>query len=241
MKKIFASGSCRLLETINDGRTQISPLHSMYNNFRGENFLGKLHNVKQHIQFLKYIKNEIDIPENILQDFLTSYSSDIKLWEKFPFCTCEDPRLLPMKLWNIQYNFETCDVYIFEICSIKIYEKDTYQVQSELVNENISYKIQTKEELINDLKILIGMVPKNKTIIFQSHFRPNIIYNDESKKIEHREIIFESLKEISNQYSNVIIYDPSEIIKTDISYFDGQTHFTKKGFEKNFISLINKI
>ena len=71
---IFASGSCRLLSTIGNGRGKLSPIHSMFYNFRGINFLGKLHNIKQHIQFIQFINDEITIPESILSTFLTSYS-----------------------------------------------------------------------------------------------------------------------------------------------------------------------
>ena len=58
--KIFSSGSCRILETINNYHDKIVPIHSkLIHYFNGSNFLGKLHNTKQHIQFIKYIKNEI--------------------------------------------------------------------------------------------------------------------------------------------------------------------------------------
>ena len=45
----------------------------MFYNFKGINFLGKLHNTKQHIQFIKFIKGEIELPNNILECFLTSF------------------------------------------------------------------------------------------------------------------------------------------------------------------------
>ena len=73
MIKVFSSGSCRLLTTINNGYEKIEPIHSMFHNFIGINFLGKLHNTKQHIQFIKYINDKIEIPKNILKSFLTSY------------------------------------------------------------------------------------------------------------------------------------------------------------------------
>ena len=47
--KVFGSGSCRLLTTIHNGRGKIEPIHSMFHNFVGINFLGKQHNTKQHI------------------------------------------------------------------------------------------------------------------------------------------------------------------------------------------------
>ena len=66
MMKIFVSGSCRLVTTINNGYDKVIPIHSMFHNYAGVNFLGKLHNTKQHIQFIKFIKDEITIPNNIL-------------------------------------------------------------------------------------------------------------------------------------------------------------------------------
>ena len=41
----------------------------MFYNFTGINFLGKLHNTKQHIQFIKFIKDEITLPDDILKNF----------------------------------------------------------------------------------------------------------------------------------------------------------------------------
>jgi len=67
--KVFSSGSCRLLISMGDGRNKIEPIHSLFYNFVGVNFLGKLHNSKQHIQFIKYILGEISIPSNILPAF----------------------------------------------------------------------------------------------------------------------------------------------------------------------------
>jgi len=77
MIKIFCSGSCRLLTTINTGYNKLCPIHSMYYNYTGTNFLGKLHNTKQHIQFIKFIKDEITIPDDILPKFLTTYNLNI--------------------------------------------------------------------------------------------------------------------------------------------------------------------
>ena len=70
--KIFASGSCRLVTTINNGRGKVIPIHSLFTNFAGVNFLGKLHNTKQHIQFIKFIKDEITLPNDILSKFLVN-------------------------------------------------------------------------------------------------------------------------------------------------------------------------
>lgn len=57
--KVFCSGSCRVLISIGDGRNKIDPMHSLFYNFVGVNFLGKLHNSKQNLQFIKYILGDI--------------------------------------------------------------------------------------------------------------------------------------------------------------------------------------
>jgi len=69
----------------------------MFHNFVGINFLGKLHNTKQHIQFIKFIKDEIILSDDILSKFLRSYGG----WGG-DFSSCEDKRLLPLKMDNIK-------------------------------------------------------------------------------------------------------------------------------------------
>ena len=63
MYKIFISGSCRLLSSFGyEYNNKVYALNSMDHNFIGNNFMGKLHDIEQHIQFIKYLKNEITIP-----------------------------------------------------------------------------------------------------------------------------------------------------------------------------------
>jgi len=228
MIKIFSSGSCRLLTTINNGYDKIEPIHSMFHNFVGINFLGKLHNIKQHIQFIKFIKDEINLPENILSLFLTSYGKYNGSDEEI-----EDKQLNPIKKENIKNKFNDCDYYIFEICSLKLYEKDGYQVQYELTDD---YKciIQSEEDLYSDLILLCNLIPKNKKIIFQVHFRPNIIYNKHNKMIFKREVIYNTIQKFCNQNNNCFLYDPSFILRENNLLFDGDVHFTKNGNIKSF-------
>lgn len=47
----------------------------MIEHYYGVNFLGKLHNIKQHIQFIKWINDSIEIPNHILSMFLTSFNT----------------------------------------------------------------------------------------------------------------------------------------------------------------------
>ena len=189
--------------TINNGYDKVYPIHSMFHNFVGINFLGKLHNIKQHIQFIKFINDEITIPNEILSKFLTSYSH---------LEHCEDKSLLPLKKNNIKNQFNECDWYIFEICSLKLYYNNGFQVQFELTDK-YNFRLQTEEELLEDLKVIRKLIPSNKKILFQVHFRPNIIFNDTTKTTEKREIIFNTINKFCKNNENTYIYDPSILLK----------------------------
>jgi len=227
--KIFSSGSCRLVTTINNGYDKVIPIHSMFYDFVGINFLGKLHNTKQHIQFIKYIKDEIILPDDILTKFLTLYGH---------FGTCEDKPLLPLKKDNIKNQFNECEWYLFEICSLKLYKNNGFEVQFELTTE-YDYILQTEEELLEDLEVIRQLIPLNKKILFQVHFRPNIIYNDSNKTIEQREIIYNVINKFCEKNENTFIYDPSILIQTNHSLFDGESHFTSNGHIESFNYIYN--
>jgi hypothetical protein len=223
--KIFSSGSCRLLTTINNGYDKVVPIHSMFHTFVGVNFLGKLHNTKQHIQFIKFIKDEITLPNDILSKFLTSYSNIDG--------SCQDKSLLPLFKENIKNQFYECEWYLFEICSLKLYKNNIFDVQFELTNE-YNYILQSEEELLEDLYTIRQAIPFNKKILFQVHFRPNIIYSDTNKTIEKREIIYNLINKFCEKNENTFLYDPSILIKTNNSLFDGDTHFTHNGHIESF-------
>lgn len=225
--KIFCSGSCRLLTAINTGYDKVTPIHSMFRNFTGNNFMGKLHNTKQHIQFIKFIKNKIIIPPEILPKFLTSYN------ESSCNCKCEDFSLIPSKIENIQKDFDNCEWYLFEICSLKLYRYKGFEVQFEHTDEYETI-IQSESELLYDLKEIRNMIPKNKKILFQVHFRPNIIYNNENQKIDKRETIYNVIKQFCEMEDNTYMYDPSIIIRDCHGLYDGDTHFHQPGHEASF-------
>jgi len=122
---IFASGSCRLLTSIETRAIGHDLLHSLKRNFIGANFLGKYHNTKQHIQFIEWLLYKKELPMDICERFFTvnnDMSRNIK-----------DNINYLKKREIIRNKFEQCDVFIFEICSIKVYECDGYQVQHELM------------------------------------------------------------------------------------------------------------
>jgi hypothetical protein len=229
-KYVFTSGSYRLLYVIKDGFKKLIPIHSMIGHYYGINFLGKLHNTKQHIQFINWIKDNINIPENILPLFLTSFNKNID--------TIEDTNLLSIKKDYIKKNFNNCEIYIFEICSIKLYIKNNFYVQYELTNDYETI-IQDENELYNDLEILYNLIPKGRKIIFQTHFRPNIIFNDDTKLIKNRELIFNTVQKFSLLNKNVYHYDPSIIIQKNNLLFDNDTHFTHEGYIESFKYLYN--
>jgi hypothetical protein len=232
--KIFASGSCRLLTTINNGYEKIIPIHSMFRNFVGVNFLGKLHNTKQHMQLIKFIKDEITLPDDILSKFLTSYGG-----YNGEFWGCEDKSILPMKKENIKNQFDECEWYIFEICSMKLYKNNGFEVQTEVSQGNHTCILQTEEELLEDLYKLRALIPSKKKILFQVHFRLNIIYNDDTKIIESREIIYNVINDFCEKNENTFIYDPSIIIEKNTSLFDGDTHFNDEGHIQSFNYIYN--
>ena len=99
----------------------------MDHNFIGNNFMGKLHDIEQHIQFIKYLKNEITIPKKILSLFLTTY------WKHITNYKNDCHRNLD-KLKEIQDKFEMTDIYIFEICSLKTYCKEGFLFRKNYVN-----------------------------------------------------------------------------------------------------------
>ena len=254
MIKVFSSGSCRLLTGVGKGHKLIEPLHSMFFNFVGINFLGKLHDIKCHIQFIKYIKGEIHIPDDILPYFLVSYSRKKQLLRKL-----ENHDLLPSKLNNLRESFDNCSIYLFEISSLKLFFKNGFSIMSEIAEQYNSFEKQTKEDLKKDIRILINLIGNDKKIVFQCHFRPNIIENDDKLKIENREIIYEAINEIQSEYENVFLHDPSifirenhlsetnlffddfDKVKPNQPMYDGKNHFSRQGAGFNLRYIMKNI
>ena len=237
---VFSSGSCRTLYPLSKGIDVMNLLHVLFkNDLTGINFIGKLHDIKQHIQFIKYINDIIDVPDNILKKFLTGFNYD--KWDNIRIF--DDIKLLPQKKKILKENFNKTDIFIFEICSLKTYIYDDFYVQYEQFENNdvseCKMIIQTCDDLLDDLNNLLSLLPKNKKIIFQCHFRPNIIFDNENKKILNREIIHDTLIIFSKKYSNVYIYDPSIIIKNNLSYLSDQDHFSELGAIKSFEYIYN--
>ena len=231
--KVFCSGSCRLLSTIKRNTNDVKTIHSFEEAFTGINFLGKFHDTKSHIQFIKFIKGEIQLDDENLKNFFTAYN-----YEKHGHCKKFDSiKTIPDKLKQLKQEIDLCDFYIFEISSIKTYKyKGAYCQYEQAPNNDVSkydITIQNESELLDDLYILKSFFP-GKKIIFQCHFRPNIIYNDETKTIYKREIIYNTLAKFCNENNKCFLYDPSVILQKNTGLFDGDTHFINNGHEASF-------
>jgi hypothetical protein len=236
--KVFCSGSCRLLSTIRN-TYDIETIHSLEEpHFKGINFLGKFHDTKSHIQFIEFIKGNLELDDENLKLFFTSYNSD--KWECMRFF--EPKSTIPLKLYNLKKNIDNCDAYIFEICSVKTYKyKGAYcQFEQKPDNDISQYEIniQDEKELLEDLNVIRSFFPEKK-IIFQCHFRPNIIYNDETKKIEKRELIYKTITKFCNENINCFLYDPSILLQEKKWLFDGDSHFNGNGLNESFNFLYN--
>jgi len=229
MKKIFTSGSCRILTTVADGREKVEPIHSLFKNFTGINFFGKLHNTKQHIQFIRWIHDEIQIPNIHL--FLTTFIQD----ERFEKHGKIDNDNIEFKKNFIKNNYKICDYYIFEISSLKLYQRDGFQVQCE-IDTDCDFSLQTIEDLYNDLKILRNLVPGK--LIFQTHFRPQIICN--KAPVTNREIIYETVDRFCREHDNTFLHDPSLFLMENTDCFDGDKHFNEEGYAKHFEYILQK-
>jgi len=210
---------------MHNGHGTVIPIHSMFKNFIGINFLGKLHNTKQHIQFIKFIRDEITIPESILPKFLTSYNAYHYTCGR----KCEDLSLLPLKKESIRTQLDECEWVIFEICSIKLYKKDGYEVFIEHTDDYECYT-QTEEDLKQDLITIKDMFP-NKKILFQTHFRHNVINN--GLLIKNRELIYKVIHDFCDE-KTTFLYDPSIVLKKNPDFYDGDNHFKPLGYKASF-------
>jgi hypothetical protein len=203
--KVFASGSCRILTSLSKiNNNNIRCVHTMNKNFIGTNFMGKLHTIKQHLQFIRYLRNELHMSQKDLSYFLTTFNKT-----RLPECPRNNPLHSKIALTN---ELNSCDVFIFEISSIKdfIYEK-TNHINIEFLDKSINYetKIMSYEEIVNDIVILSQYI--KKPIIFLCNFRPQI-YGKQNTPVPNREIIYNACKDGAKKTGNYF-YDPSEIIK----------------------------
>jgi hypothetical protein len=227
--KVFTSGSCRIVSVINNGYNLVNVIHSWIGHYTSINYLSFYHSTKQHIQFINYIRKNIEIPDNILNNFMIGGNEELDKMRK-------------ERTENIRKEFELCDVYIFEICSLKYFTHNMFQINKKINEEYI----QDKDDLYNDLDIIRSMIPIEKKIIFQSHIRLNVVYSNETNRIEKREIINDVITRYcnNNKEKNVQHFDPSylvqlnpHIIEADNKHFhDTQYKLVFDYIYKNYIT-----
>lgn len=247
--KVFASGSCRILQSLDkeQNNNKIEYIHTLKsaNHYLGKNFIGKMHTINQHIQLIKYLTNTIEIPRNILSYFLSTYNSKKFLSKK------RQNRIQSTKI--LMKEIKQSDIFIFEICSIKEFMYNDYQLMEPLLDKKINNTVVnlSHDELVEGLHKLVKMI--KKPIIFQTHFRPNIFLENDAQKIENREIIYNACKKVANETGNYI-HDPSELIllygydkmleketKNDIILYNHFTEFGHKMNAKKICEIINNM
>lgn len=232
--KVFSSGTCRLLNTLHTGRDRVNCIHSYCGNeFKGNFFLGKQKNSRNHIQFLNYIKKNIELPSDIMNDFFSAFHDkyDITKRPVDPYGNVE----------NIRNEFDSCDVYIFEIAALKIQKRGEYYISDENTT-NFEQIYLNAEELFIDLEQIIQVIGNDKNIIFMNHLR--LEQFDGGPVIENREIIYNQIYKICKIYKNVYQYDPTVMIKNKDDYkkyLGDPWHYNYTGLEQNFNLLYNLI
>ena len=225
--KVFSSGSCRLLKSLYNGKDKIDLIHGGGNWILDVIYLSVLYNVYQHIQFIKWILDDIELPHSVLKRFL-NYNLKNAL-------KCPSHSKLPLSKKIINEQFYDCDWHIFEISSLKRPTLNGFEIKVDSFDQIPSVLNISEEELYNSIQTLINLLPKNKKILFQTHFRLNIIYNDDNKKITAREIIYNTLMKFID-IPNVFVHDPSVIFENNQREIFGndEQHFSELGYSKNF-------
>jgi hypothetical protein len=232
--KILGIGSCRILTPLyklykhNKNIVIHNCLENFFENqtFTGNNFLGKLHNSKEIIQFIKFLKNDVILPERILKLFLTGFS-------RFR-CPQIERECDPDKiLKDIRNDFNNISTFFIEISSIKVYVFDNFYVNVEHISspnpyinnyKDIMYT-QTKEDLISDLKNIIDIIG-NKKIVFITHLNIN--------NIQNRVIIKESIEYVTrdfNSNNNIYMIDPMTVINKE-NLLEDELHFNIEGINE---------
>jgi hypothetical protein len=230
--KIFASGTCRILSTLYRGKDQVINTHSFCGSeFHGENFLGKQKNSRNHIQFIKVIKNDISLPSDIMNDFFSAFHNEYDVHKR--------PSNPLQNIVNIRNTFDLCDFYIFEIASLKINTRNNFYVSDENTDNYLKFRL-SEDELITDLEEIINLIGIDKNIIFINHLRLHKFNG--GPIINNREIIYKVISNITQKYKNVYQYDPTLMIKDNSEYnkyMDDPWHYNSKGYSLQFISLLH--
>ena len=206
---MFLSGSCRLYRPLYlfAEKYNINVIQGIPKYF-GDRSFGYLHDTKCHIQFLNFIRGNIELPEDVLPRFFTTYTI---IHYPPPKIETDNPPKIP----RLKREIKNCKIFCFEICSLKITEMISEIDGKKYIAHGANYRIkrptytQTKDELLEDLDTLVKLCGEDALIFFQCHFRPQIIFDDVSKEIPNRELIFQTLSEFVVGKENIFLVDPS--------------------------------
>jgi len=212
MKKIFLSGSCRIKNLKKEG--SMSP-YSIY--------VHNTHTTKECIQYLNYTKGLIDIPDHLENKVFLSYINSI----------INEKPIVKINKKKLQNEYQSSSWVVVEICSRKVYEGEGFYLFhmaidqgntacKEFENEPCSlFKIQTNEELYQDLKE-IKKITSDKKLLIVSHMN--------FKQFRIRQDLINSLKSSCNDLG-VHFLDASRIINEQDDIID-VNHYTAKGYSK---------
>ena len=258
----FASGSCRLLGALLDGRGVGQVLHGLTRPHEkgacGPNFLGTLHTSAEHLQFLRWFLRENRRttrssvqPTREEEEEASSSSSSSASGEEMPEAAllqllrahedfdhdhpeCVSTDLVEVKRADLGSRFEDADVYFFEISSMKVHRSGPWVVRSpspaderertslfELAEAGgIAKETQTPAELRADLEALLDLIPRNKTVVLQSHVRPQLL-DPHQAALSSREAIRAILESVvadhdpSRRGQRLVHVDPTDVFRRD--------------------------
>ena len=119
---------------------------------------------------------------------------------------------------KIREEFMKQEVYIFQISSLDIYEKDDLQVMHELV-EGVEARKQTADEFEADIKALVAELPADAKIVFMGPAVPATTTTADADSslpladtVADSTIIYNTLNKLVKESTNIKIFDPTLII-----------------------------
>lgn len=200
---IFISTSCRYGKLV-----QPEPYHHLIHH---------THNTKEFIQYIEYIKGELEIPSHLQSKVFRS--QHLKSRNNQPLIDIDRGRLLQ--------EYTRSNTVIVEICSVKIYELDGFNLHHLAVdggdgceksnNYQGNFQIQTDQELHDDLKI-IKQITSDKRLIVATHINP--------LKFPKRSLLINTLSRYC-QDLKIDFHDASKVIGAkDVS---DANHLNEKG------------
>lgn len=178
------------------------------------------HNTKEFIQYIQYIKGNLDIPSHLESKVFRSQYLQNK--RKRP--------LISINRRSLLYEYTHSNTVVVEICSVKIYEEKGFYLHHLAVDSGDSrgrsenykgnFRIQTDQELYDDLKIIKQMTAGKKLII-ATHININ--------KFPNRSRLIDTLSKFC-QDLEISFYNASKTIKPEDT--NDVNHLNDRGYRK---------